>query len=233
MMTLLKRLLVATFLLTPAVSQAQSGPVVLELFTSQGCSSCPPADAYLADLLDRDDVLPLAFHVDYWDRLGWKDTFASPEFTARQYAYGKAFQNRSVWTPQFVVAGVDYSKGSFRNEVKKFIKDAANKPAQVGLRAGIQGQKVVINAEALANGLPKMIISIVGYSHKETVKIKRGENAGRTITYHNTVNSWETVAAWNGRGSKSFSAALKISPPMAVIVQAENNGPILAAAKLQ
>jgi len=72
MMTLLKRLLVATFLLTPAVSQAQSGPVVLELFTSQGCSSCPPADAYLADLLDRDDVLPLAFHVDYGLERAWK-----------------------------------------------------------------------------------------------------------------------------------------------------------------
>ena len=108
MTSIIARLLTAVAIALPGLASAQSGPVVVELFTSQGCSSCPPADDYLAGLVGRDDVLPLAFHVDYWDRLGWKDTLATPEYTARQYAYGNSFQNRSVWTPQFVVGGVAY-----------------------------------------------------------------------------------------------------------------------------
>ncbi len=233
MKSFLLRLLTAGFLALPGVASAQSGPVIVELFTSQGCSSCPPADDYLADLLGREDVLPLAFHVDYWDRLGWKDTFGAPEFTARQYAYGKAFNNRSVWTPQFVVGGVAYSRGSFRDIVPETIRELRSQAPQVKLSATQTGGNVEISAEPLAAGLPAMLVSLVGYAPKETVKIKRGENAGRTITYHNIVRSWTDVGRWNGRNTTSLSAATSGDMPFAVIVQAENNGRVLAVAHVR
>ena len=230
MKSLLCRLLAAAVLSFPGLAFAQSGPVVVELFTSQGCSSCPPADDYLAGLVGRDDVLPLAFHVDYWDRLGWKDTFATPEFTARQYAYGKSFKNRSVWTPQFVVGGAAYSKGSFRNEVATYIKELNSTPAQIAVTASLQGGQIAINAEPLVRNLPGMLISVVSYAPEQTVVIKRGENAGRTISYHNTVIGWTDVGRWNGRNSTSLTVARTSEQPHAVIIQAEGHGPIIAAA---
>ncbi len=233
MKAFLVRLLSAALLSIPAAASAQNNPVVVELFTSQGCSSCPPADAYLADFIDRDDVLALAFHVDYWDRLGWKDTLATPEFTARQYAYGNAFQNRSVWTPQFVVGGVAYSRGSFRKEVADYVKQLAAQPAQITLTAAIEGGEIVIQAEPLAGGLPPMLVSVVGYSPKETVQIKRGENAGRNIDYLNTVTSWTDVGEWNGKSATELSIPATLQPPLAVIVQAEGNGPIISAAHIR
>jgi len=185
------------------------------------------------DLIGREDVLPLAFHVDYWDRLGWKDTFGSAEFTARQYAYGKAFKNRSVWTPQFVIGGVAYSRGSFRDIVPETVEKLGSQPAQVRLSASLSGGNVVISAEPLTGGLPEMLVSVVGYVPAETVKIKRGENAGRTITYHNTVRSWMDVGRWNGRNAASLSAAVSGDIPMAVIIQAENSGPVIAVAHVR
>jgi len=233
MKSLFIRLLTAGLIAMPGTASAQSGPVVVELFTSQGCSSCPPADDYLAGLADRKDVLALAFHVDYWDRLGWKDTFATPEYTARQYAYGRTFKNRSVWTPQFVVGGVAYSRGSFRNEVASQIESLSRKPADVNLSAVSQGGKISISAEPLVSGLPKMIVSLVGYAVEETVQIKRGENAGRTISYRNTVRSWSDVGRWDGRTSAQLSVSAPGEPPFAVIIQAEENGPIVASAFVQ
>lgn len=227
------RLLTAAVVSLPSVALGQSNPVVVELFTSQGCSSCPPADDYLAGLVGRDDVIPLAFHVDYWDRLGWTDTFASKQFTERQYSYGSAFQNRSVWTPQFVVGGVAYSRGSFRKEVANQIKKIGAAPVQITLSATLQDGNVAILAEPLAGGLPDMLVSLVGYSPEETVQIKRGENAGRTISYHNTVTSWTDVAKWNGRNSTSLTVAAPSSAQMAVIVQAQGFGPIIAAAHVK
>jgi len=227
------RLLTAAAFSFPGLAFAQSGPVVVELFTSQGCSSCPPADEYLAGLVGREDVLPLAFHVDYWDRLGWKDTLATPEFTARQYAYGNAFQNRSVWTPQFVVGGVAYSKGSYRKEVASQIKELGGAPAKVAISAAIKGGQIAIQAEPLAGDLPSMLVSVVGYKPEETVQIKRGENAGRTISYRNTVTSWTDVGRWNGRNSTSLTVAAPSDPPFAVIIQAQDHGPIIAAAYVQ
>ncbi len=233
MKTLLARLLTVFLLTLPGFAKAQTGPVVVELFTSQGCSSCPPADDYLASLLGREDILPLALHVNYWDRLGWKDTFATPEYTDRQYAYGRAFKNRSVWTPQFVVGGAAYSKGSFRDLIPAAVTDYSAQKVQVQLTAAQSGDKVSIKAEPLVRDLPKMLISLVGYAPKETVKIKRGENAGRTITYHNIVRSWVDVANWNGSASKSYSAPVIPGLNMAVIVQADGHGPILAAARVK
>lgn len=230
MKSLVLRLATVAILMFPNLVSAQSGPVVVELFTSQGCSSCPPADDYLAGLVGRDDILPLSFHVDYWDRLGWKDTLGSPEFTARQYAYSHAFRNRSVWTPQFVVGGVAYSKGSFRDFLPKTVKKLSKKPAKIKLSVVRKGANVLIGVERLSDGLPPMLISVIGYIPEEIVQIKRGENAGRSISYRNTVRTWTDVGKWDGRKSASLTAPMSNDPAHAVIVQATENGPIMAAA---
>ncbi len=222
----------AVLMLAPLSASAQNNPVVVELFTSQGCSSCPPADDYLAKLVDNDDILPLAFHVDYWDRLGWTDTLGSPEFTARQYAYGKAFANRSVWTPQFVIGGTAYSRGSFRDLIPSTVKKIKSQGDAVRLSATRNGGKIVINAEPLSGDLPNMLVSLVGYTDEDVVKIKRGENAGRTISYHNTVRSWVDVAKWNGQKAVSYSAPDVGDMRAAIIIQAEGNGAIFAAARV-
>uniref|UniRef100_UPI002FDA0931 DUF1223 domain-containing protein n=1 Tax=Pontibaca methylaminivorans TaxID=515897 RepID=UPI002FDA0931 len=100
---------------------AQAGPVVVELFTSQGYPSCPPADAMLAELAGREDVLPLALHVDYWDYMGWKDTFASPENTARQRGYAAAGERKMVYTPQMVINGADHLVGTRFRDISALI----------------------------------------------------------------------------------------------------------------
>src|SRR5437868_14761375 len=118
----------------PAVAGETTRPIVVELFTSQGCSSCPPADALLGELARRDDVLPLAFHVDYWDRLGWKDPFSSAAATARQRTYARQLDAANVYTPQMVVDGRIDVVGSYRDQVLRAIdrarQDAATVPIE-------------------------------------------------------------------------------------------------------
>ena len=121
--TFLTSILVCTLFALPAFAGG-GRKVVVELFTSQGCSSCPPADAYLAELAKRDDVIALSFHVDYWNYIGWKDPFSSPEAAARQRAYGRALQKRYVYTPQIVVDGRAEAVGSNRAVVSSLIKMA-------------------------------------------------------------------------------------------------------------
>lgn len=233
MKSILLRLLSLVMLSTPMMASAQSGPIVVELFTSQGCSSCPPADEFLAEMISRDDVLPLALHVDYWDRLGWKDTFATKGYTERQYAYGRSFKNRSVWTPQFVVQGESYSRGKFRNEVSGFLKKARASQSKVALQTSVQGGTLAISATPQVSNLPEMVVIVAGYTPKSSVAIKRGENAGRTINYHNTVNSWTVVGNWNGKGAASLNVPLSTKPPFAVIVQGKDVGQIFAAANIK
>src|SRR3546814_8056233 len=123
MKALLAAALLAVTLTAPlqAAEDSAQHPVVVELFTSQGCSSCPPAEAYLADLAARKDVIALEYHVDYWDFIGWKDLFAKPEFTARQHSYVEALGGREVYTPQLVIAGATHEVGSHRDEVERQI----------------------------------------------------------------------------------------------------------------
>lgn len=226
----IRRLIAAlACLVLPLSATAQSSPVVVELFTSQGCSSCPAADAFLAELAHREDVLTLAFHVDYWDRLGWPDTFGSPDNTNRQYAYARTFHNRSVWTPQFVVGGRDYSKGNFRSMVKEYVNKQSAKGSSVAIKAKISGKKLVIETRGTANYREKYDIVIVHFTPSETVAIKRGENAGRTIKYHNIVRSTYHGGTWNGRDDKKFTVPLRADPPVAVLVQEADTGPIMAA----
>lgn len=210
---------------------AEGSPVVVELFTSQGCSSCPPADAMMHDLAARDDVIALAFHVDYWDYIGWADTWGSPENTARQHAYARAANSRTVYTPQFVIGGVDHVIGARGMELADAINAQASAAEVVTLEAAMDGSTLTVRAEATA--AQAMTLQVIRYAPSETVDILRGENAGETITYANTVMAWDVLTEWDGAAPLELQATLDGALPSVVIVQTLGAGPILAAVDLQ
>lgn len=208
--------------------------VLVELFTSQGCSSCPPADKLLADLAKRDGVIALSLHVDYWDYLGWADSFASPEYTNRQKAYAKASGATMIYTPQMMIGGTHGVVGTRAMEVADAMTVHSAKVPRVSLAAKAAGARAEISASAI-NGatLPeRMVVHLVRYTPNATVKIERGENAGRQITYHNIVQSWTEVAVWDGGSPLSIDAPLDGDTPGVVIVQDGASGPILAAVRI-
>ncbi len=212
---------------------AEDRVVVVELYTSQGCSSCPPADAFFHDTLTkRDDVIALALHVDYWDYLGWKDNFASPEFTKRQKDYARAAGHRSVYTPQMIVSGTDHVVGNHPYEVKDLIAAHKRNAPVVDVSIKKQGGRFVVEAETSAAPGP-MVIQIVRYRPMEKVAIKRGENAGRELAYSNIVDSWDVVAEWDGKKPIRVRAPARGDLPVVAIVQGRDHGPILAAARLR
>lgn len=229
-MTRIAYLLVAA-LLTLAGTAKAAETVVVELFTSQGCSSCPPADRILGELAADENVIALALHVDYWDYLGWKDEFASPEHTERQRAYARAKGER-VYTPQMVVGGVDHVVGSRGMKVAKLIQKHAEKKMPVTVQLQRSGSTVTVRASGQGS-LPNMVVQLATYSPKEVVDIGRGENAGRTLTYHNVVRKIAPIGSWNGQGTFSASANVGADEPVVVLVQAGKAGPILGAARLR
>lgn len=206
-------------------------PVVVELFTSQGCSSCPPADALLARLAERSDVIPLALHVDYWDYIGWADSFASPEYTRRQKNYARAHGVRTVYTPQMVIDGRTAVVGHRPMEVVEEIMEAKNAPETVRLDVSRQDDEIVVRVTALGPIGGEALLQLVRYKPRETVAIGRGENAGKTITYHNIVTGWETMATWNGRDALAVRHAAPGEDQAVVLVQEAGYGPIVAAAR--
>lgn len=216
---------------TPAV--AQDNKVVVELYTSQGCSSCPPADALLHDLAGRSDVIALALHVDYWDYLGWKDNFGSPAFTARQHGYARAASATTVYTPQMVIGGRDHVIGSKAMEVMDHIVRHRSAPDPVAITLTRNGGNVQINARSNGGRLGNMIVQVVRYTPEETVAIRRGENAGKSISYNNIVTRWDTVSTWDGASPLAINAPAVGAEPIVVIIQNERHGPILAAAELR
>jgi hypothetical protein len=169
--------------LSPVAGFAAERPVVVELFTSQGCDSCPPANAYLNELSkQRRDVLALAFHVTYWDRLGWKDPFSLEAATQRQAVYGRRFGDGS-YTPEMVVDGAASMVGSHRGDVGSAIENAKS------------GDQVSIEVGA-GSGSGRVLL--VGFDHEHTTAISRGENSGRTLTEANVVRSIRPVGQWSG-----------------------------------
>ena len=216
-----------------AVAQEREGPVVVELFTSQGCSSCPPADALLGELAMRDDVIALALHVDYWDYIGWADTFASPQLTERQHGYAHAQGSTVVYTPQIIVGGQDHVVGVRPMAVADLIQAhrAAPDPVSVALRQ--DGGAVALEARAnMAPPRPMMVVQVVTYSPHEEVEIERGERAGTVAHHYNVVTSWQVVDEWDG--SAPFVARIERQggQPLVVIVQHAGQGPILGAARM-
>ena len=212
---------------------AMAGDAVLvELYTSQGCSSCPPADALLAELADRDDVIALALHVDYWDYIGWKDDLARPEHTARQKSYARAAGKGMVYTPQFVIGGQEHVTGYEPMEVAEIIQRHRAAPRPVALSVRREGERVLIEAQAVGPVGGPVVVQLARYVPAHRVEITRGENAGRTLEYRNAVDLWVEIGRWNGQGTFSATARVAGEAPVAVIFQREGYGPVLAAARV-
>ncbi|MCX7645623.1 MAG: DUF1223 domain-containing protein [Rhodobacteraceae bacterium] len=220
----------ALALWTGAAAAQADRLVVVELYTSQGCSACPPADELLTRLAARDDVLALALHVDYWDYIGWADSFASPAFTARQKAYARAAGSRTIYTPQIVVGGRDHLVGTREMELGELIEAHGDLPQEVALSVVRSGGSVVIRASAPAPLPRPVLVQLVRYLPERTVEILRGENEGRTITYSNIVTDWRELARWAGDAPLELSAEVPGGDEAAVILQEEGPGAVVAAA---
>jgi hypothetical protein len=214
---------------------------VIELFTSQGCSSCPPADRVLADYADRDDILALSFNVDYWDMLGWKDTLASHDNTERQRNYALARGDGQVYTPQAVVDGRVHVVGSNRDEIEAALKANAGALA-VPISLSLSGDSVSVDIGAASGSdMPHATLWLVMYDRSVSVPIERGENAGKTVTYSNVVRKLRPIAMWKGEPMSVDLAKSEIEHARvgrcAVLLQAEREGglpgPILGAATIK
>jgi hypothetical protein len=212
---------------------ADKAPTVVELFTSQGCSSCPPADKFLGELAQREDVLALTYHVDYWDYIGWKDTFATPETTARQRAYGQSLGQRYVYTPQMVIGGRVHKVGSHRMAVDMAVDEARSaKQVPITIRR-MSGGKVAVS---IAEGEGSGDVMLMRFDAKHSVDVGRGENAGRTLNYYNVVRDFRRIGRWTGQ---AVELVLNEDTLMdggrdgcAILVQEDRNGPILGAARI-
>lgn len=212
---------------------AQTQPVLVELYTSQGCSSCPPADEFMARLAKDPNVVALSLHVDYWDYIGWKDTFAAPQFTKRQKAYARAIGSRTIYTPQMIVAGQDRVEGNDPMGVSDKIRHHMTVQSPVQLNLVRDGNQVLITAIRKEPGLSKMRVQLVRYIAQETVLIGRGENAGREVVYHNIVTSWQPIAEWDGTAPFEMRADAPGADPVVVIVQNDGPAEVLAVARLE
>ena len=232
MRKLLKSVALMSATLAGTVSVAETYPVVVELYTSQGCSSCPPADEMLTELAKRDDVIALALHVDYWDYIGWADDLANPAYTVRQQNYAHAAGSATIYTPQMVVGGVDHVIGSRPMEVSELLRVHFAKQSDVDLDIMRSAGTLQIAASYSA-GATQMIVQLVRFTPATTRQITRGENAGLEITYSNVVSSIETLTAWDGSTDLALDVAVLGDDPVAVLVQRGTNGPILAAAQLR
>jgi hypothetical protein len=226
--------LIAAF--TAAAGAATAQPrYVLELFTSQGCSSCPPADKLLAQLADDSEFLVLSLPVDYWDRLGWKDTFAKHAFTERQYAYARIRGDGQVYTPQVVVNGSEHANGANRRAIDASAETTT--PPRLPVAVKRAGEDIEVTVAATGSGSPRATVVLLPFFGSREVAIGRGENAKRKIAYTNVVREIIPLGEWSG-AAVSFKAKLPNDAGydgVVVLVQegtVDNPGPILGAARL-
>jgi hypothetical protein len=222
----LKCALLGSLVLIASPASAETRPVVVELFTSQGCSSCPPADALLGELARRDGVIALGFHISYWDGLAWKDPFSSQSSTDRQRAYARRFDRGQVYTPQMVVDGAREMVGSDRQEVLAAVGDA--RPETVAPVTFAADRRSV----AIGAGGGRGSVLLVRFAQERTTRVAGGENARRTLHDANAVESLASLGSWDGSLLR-----FAIEPPaagegIAVLVQAAD-GRMLGAAALQ
>ncbi len=237
MLRFLSALVIAPFgAITPGgalAAESEPYPVLVELFTSQGCSACPPADKLLAELAARENVTALALHVDYWDYIGWEDSFAQPAFTERQKGYARAAGTTSIYTPEMVVAGQERLKGNAAMPILDSIARHYGSETGVQLEAAREGSDAIrihVTAEAALGAVAN--VHLVRYAPRRSVKITEGENAGLSVTYHNVVTDWQMLTEWDGREALSLSPEAAPDDPYVVIVQQSDHGPVLAVADL-
>lgn len=212
--------------------------ILVELFTSQGCSSCPKADEVLKDIKEKyndKNVIPLSFHVDYWDRLGWKDTFSQAKFSDRQRDYAKKFKSNSIYTPQMIINGTDQFVGSYKSKAFELIKRRIG-----GDQLIVKGNIAVNTNINISYSLPKINykaydLNIVLVKNKESVAIKRGENWGRKIQYHNIVFDFKSLKHFEEKGEVSFKKPKNFNDKdfsIVLFLQEKRNGKIVAVKKI-
>lgn len=222
-------LMVAALLCGAGTATAQSRPAVLELFTSEGCSSCPPAEAYAGELVRRHDVLPLTFHVDYWDDLGWRDRFSLAESTRRQRAYAKALRLSTVYTPQVVIDGQTDFSGGDRVSIGRAL---AHNRTGVAVGLSVHEGEILVDFGTASN-IASCDVLLVAYQRTAVSPIGRGENAGRTLEEFNVVRDFRVLGRWAGH-PQAFHARVDSFPAdatdVAVIVQPVGQAPIIGAA---
>jgi hypothetical protein len=207
-------------------------PVVVELYTSQGCNTCPPADALAGELAQLPGILPLSFHIDYWDYIGWKDRFALPGNTERQRGYARALGSRFIYTPQMVVDGYLDAPGHRQRQVYAALDKASRDLPAVEVIFDHSAEVVRIGeGEAPPEGA---VVWLAVFDKKHTTRIERGENAGRELNYYNVVRAFRALGAWDGRAAQFALelASASDNDACAVIVQTNGNGPILGAASM-
>lgn len=179
---------------TAPVSGVSYPSTVVELFTSQGCSSCPPANGLVRDISGTEELLTLSYSVDYWDYLGWKDIFASKENTLRQYGYARSMGESQVYTPQAVINGRDHVVGSRENAIMKTISkhNSLNQGLTVPINASVNENSIGISIDADAR-VGDATLYVISMKKSQAVDIKRGENTGKTIKYHNIMSAMQPI----------------------------------------
>jgi hypothetical protein len=212
-------------------------PIMVELFTSQGCSSCPQADAFLGELQSRQDVVAVSFNIDYWDYIGWRDTLASHENTLRQQAYARVLSSHQVYTPEMVIDGDEDVPGNQRENalqiIEKCKREDLDERVPVTLRLAGDDVDVTLGAGPRREATVWMAHTL----GTRAVNIGRGENRGRVVTYHNVVRSFAAVGKWSG-DALSLRLPIKGQPGensdgIVVWVQTGEMGQILGAAQIK
>ncbi|MBL8908857.1 MAG: DUF1223 domain-containing protein [Rhizobiales bacterium] len=220
-----------------AAGSAQSRPAVIELFTSQGCSSCPAADAFMEELAAMPDVIALSYNVDYWDYLGWRDTLASAANSQRQYDYAKARGDMDVYTPQIICDGQSHYVGSKRAQILAAIERVrtATPVNWVPMTIERQGDEFLVTAEAAPSGARNGTIWLMSVMPRVKVAVERGENAGKEITYYNVVRNITPGGMWHGE-RLSLNLPVKgvfkdCCTACVALLQTGDVGPVIGAAR--
>ncbi|MEH6404949.1 MAG: DUF1223 domain-containing protein [Sneathiella sp.] len=209
---------------------ARQPNAVVELFTSQGCSSCPPADSLMGELVKNPDVLGLSYAVTYWDYIGWKDVFGRAENDERQVKYRDKLDARYVYTPQMIIGGSEHFVGSNSAKLEDSLRDHKGHAKSINLNWRFKGETLEIDLPATNKSA---VIWQVDIDHTKEVNIRRGENTGKTITYHNVVRNTREIAQWDGQKTTlSLDLSLLMSEGRdgcAILIQKEGYGAILGA----
>lgn len=221
----------------PAMAGTDKPAGVVELFTSQGCNSCPPADSFFNELVQKGDVIALAYHVDYWDYLGWKDTLAKPEHTERQYAYMRSFGDRSIYTPQLVVNGREDFMGGDRKSVEEGLNSLSSKGEgmEVNLTVSETKDSIIIKVGATTQPAAEANLMLVYFEPPKAIDIEKGENVGRKAIYLNAVTGIRAAGVWHGKTAEFElpKSEFESKGGCAALLQAETDdgklGPILGA----
>jgi hypothetical protein len=223
-----------------ASATGRPAPVFVELFTSQGCSSCPPADNFMGELVHRPGVIAVSMNVDYWNYLGWRDTLSQPVFTKRQKEYAARRGDGQVYTPQMVINGRTHAVGSHRSKVLDVIGKQASVPdsyfVPIGMSARGNELDVIVGGGPTDRIIQASTVWIMSVQPEVTVKIGRGENSGHTVTYHNVVRQLTPAGMWKGDPIKLSLPKKQIvddqSSMCVAVLQGDNGGVVLGCASM-